>query len=357
MDEVIKGADKKSAPFSNIDTIKFLLNKAYGEENVDFQLNSPDKYTVLILFPEVKVVNDKQESHIMKDLYIGFNLDKNGILLGNYFKMTRGKLTYAEYKATYVFSHANNRYNSSQFGSNINIYSVDEPSESNSFVTSWAHCCYGVGHIASTLSQLSNKFSINNWQMFINELNVYISYEDLNGGPYTHISRIRRNSEVVGIYREYLLDENVNLNQSTFNDLLEKLFPVLQFSANCQPGFIEPILITPISEIEKIITQYYIEKQNYSELLYKGVDGHYYRSNAASIPNSNLGIPLGFKFKEKQVHLYVDDDSSVENIVWVVKPWITVKIVSMLLTFAGINITNMNFYNLNQHVNQKEIEK
>lgn len=160
------------------------INKWYGEERVDIRVDNqnrgiPSELTVIVWFPEVEITNSKGLKHKILDLYIRFTvkLNSDGIKIEN-LGGTRGTITEAEFDSNYVHSH-------------IASLNYNEP-YSNHFT----HCCFGTGPMHEILSLLYQTTSKEQLQYliesFLMNLDVFVSWESLEGSPYKSIINVKK---------------------------------------------------------------------------------------------------------------------------------------------------------------------
>lgn len=176
--------------FYNIEIFKDIYN------NIDdFDLNDTKLlylYTAIFLkettftikYPEVIIKNGKPDGfHTIRDLYMRYSFNLNGQLIINKPLMGRSTYTMSEMLAKYKHSHHP-------------TVSIDERSYS-----AFNETCLGSGVLSSTTSLLRNwkcnEFDIIRVMAFIADIDAYIAWESLEGGPHIRMSTIK-NSFVVG---------------------------------------------------------------------------------------------------------------------------------------------------------------
>lgn len=128
---------------------------------------------ITIKFNEIKMTNSKGISYFIKDLFVRFNINTNGVI--DSIKGTRSSISYEEFKTGYVHSHL---------------------PRSQNRLGHFSQFCLGSNSELITASVFFNE-SVNNksnidvsFLFFLNQLKAYVSYESLEGGPYIQIKDV-----------------------------------------------------------------------------------------------------------------------------------------------------------------------
>ena len=155
--------------------------------NWDFTVGKSlrDLYTVTIKFPYFKIVNGKNEEHEIHDLYVQWIFTK-GFIKTHAVQGIRGCLSYVEYKCGYLHSHLPSH--------------VLAEASSNYF----RPFCLGSGDFADLNSEWSLEdrvFDQGDFELLLYQLDAYVKWESLQGGPYMRISAI-------GVGSRYLILSN-----------------------------------------------------------------------------------------------------------------------------------------------------
>jgi len=352
----IGGDSQESLPF-NILIIKDILDKAYGEDNVDIvKIYTGDEsylYRVIILMPLVVVTNTYGETHIIKDLFVGIVLDTDGTLYNGQFYLNRGTLTYAEYKSGYSFSHSHRETIYPNIVAKI-LYTDTKDIKNHTYddtrinkVTGWAKCCLGSGEINQTLSILTATFDPIMWQLFVCQLNSYVGFEDNIGGPYQSISYLSDRGESLSVSRPSYF-EGVSSDCKESYEILQWMISNVKFSLNVTNGFIEPVIMTKLDVIEDYI--YKVCKKNPSSsdvFVYKDNLNHYYSDNIAPAQlNITEDYILPFSFKDKEVTVSIIPPESPTPLVETIHPKITYKYVKAYLTYICLKLSKTTLFNL-----------
>ena len=371
------GDSLESLPF-NILIIKDTLDKAYGEDNVDIvrifchkcgynenelppkdiwkSINlAPYYYRIIILMPKVLVTNTHGQTHLMRDLYVGIVVTEKGILVGDAFHLNRGTLTTEEYNGGYIFSHGSRgdianaivaRILNTDTQSTVNSQYSDITEEGEQNV--WAHCCFGSGVINQTLTLLGTTFDPIMWQLFVCQLNSYVGFEDLDGGPYLRFSNLLGGGNYINVNSYGFF--NTDFPSSSNYTILQWMIKNIQFSLNITNGFVEPVIKTRFEVIEDYI---YNALSGDSSLpsrafVYKSPTNQYFLSNTRgeySVPEEEIQLPFSFKGDVPIVKILSLDNTEVQ-LKATIHPLITYHYIRTYLAFITLKLSKMTLYNL-----------
>lgn len=148
-------------------TLDNIHQRITGRSGYDRQ-HSVLKYKLLIYFPEINITNSKDQRHTIRDLWI--KIDFNRILRIIQFGGVRSSRTYIEHQAQYNHSHMS--------------------SETNNTSSTCSSCCLGSTHYQTLLTALHADYDDNNMTLFLQQLEDYLSWESLEGGPYQNIENL-----------------------------------------------------------------------------------------------------------------------------------------------------------------------
>lgn len=147
--------------------LKNIFINHYSEETVDY-VEIEDIVNITIHFPELNITNRNELSHTIKDLYVRLTFNK---VTGKLLERPQGtKLTYslAEYSSKYIHSH-------------LPPYSID----------SFSPFCLGATAFAEFVAVLqTERPTEDQLEYFLYQLDNYLVWESLEGGPYNRISNI-----------------------------------------------------------------------------------------------------------------------------------------------------------------------
>lgn len=130
---------------------------------------------IKIHFPKIKIRNSKESSHDIKNLFVFFTLDpaKDFIPFAN----LSGCRTEWSIEETFIgYQHSHLPYTEVQ---------------SSSHITQARFFCLGEGSIIEAFIRLRSKFNRKNFEILLMELETYIPWESLEGGPYVSMDNIK----------------------------------------------------------------------------------------------------------------------------------------------------------------------
>jgi hypothetical protein len=128
---------------------------------------------ITIKFNEIKMTNVKETSYFIKDLFVRFNINTNGVI--DSIKGTRSSISYEEFKTGYVHSHLPRSQNKLGYFNQFCLGSNSELITASVFFN----------------ESVNNKSNIDvSFLFFLNQLKAYVSYESLEGGPYIKIKDV-----------------------------------------------------------------------------------------------------------------------------------------------------------------------
>lgn len=232
----------------NVESIKKTLMDTYGEERFDFQVTKIPRflewlekndqkdtkanqefftkckkgssvisdfrrntaYTILIHYPELTVKNSKGRSRKITDMYIKIELSPFLTdATGSYqlFRGQRTSFTYAEFSSHYDFSHLSNQPKNSDFGD----------------------FCLGSTDFSLLCKTCAIEFNQNLFSLFCYQLEAYLSWESIEGGPYKYLNDVHEkgdnytsvnidNSTIIQYYKEYLKSGHIPNTELKSND-------------------------------------------------------------------------------------------------------------------------------------------
>lgn len=255
--------------------------KTLSEIHDSFKVTSYHMIKVWVKFPEVTLTNTREESHTIKDLYVGFRIkvlpQRNGNLdfeIENDIEGFRTQFSREEYESKYTHSHLGTipkkilKFKSHIYES-LSGRTLFRYWNSNIF-------CTGNGPITRMLLELSTGWDKNLFKLICIHLKQYIAHESIEGGPYIYINQISLNNlqrpgdlsyelipveEIKKIIREYKpaitfkkdgqVRVHLNADKKTLIELGEAYgFPKCVMSGNSLrvPGVIEntPEIVGPV---------------------------------------------------------------------------------------------------------------
>lgn len=207
---------------AQIEQITNLLGMYYPEK---YDIDIPNK-TVILHWDKVEIGNSQGATHTMYDFYIRLRFN------GDFTKLTemsglRATFTLKEYwnNNPYTFSHLA----TSRFGE-------------------WSGLCLGSTPLADMYAILKTpEFSLLVLEAFLLQLNEYVRWESLEGGPYrsSNIGRIayKNNSDTIPSFNTYRMDSECA------KEIISKVYPVLEIkTVSTNLGTHLELLDTPLLE-------------------------------------------------------------------------------------------------------------
>ncbi len=129
---------------------------------------------IKIYFPEIKIRNRNKAEHTIKDLFVFLVLDP--------FKGFVPFIQLFGYRTTYSLDEALNNY--------VHSHLSGKTFDNDNCNQAASHFCLGSGSIIDALSRMRQAPTRRNIEIFIMELETYVSWESLEGGPYMRFERI-----------------------------------------------------------------------------------------------------------------------------------------------------------------------
>ena len=151
------------------DRIAEIAKDVFGEERIDI-IGSGNSFNIIIHFPEIKILNSRNFSHIIRDLYFKTEININN--LTDLYKANidvygrRTTLTPAESYSGYAHSHI------------------------STGIGEWSRFCLGSSDFKSVIESLKMSLSEEDWYLFFFSIENYVSWESLEGGPYKFMEGI-----------------------------------------------------------------------------------------------------------------------------------------------------------------------
>ena len=181
----------------------------FHQDDYDFNFNTySNEYEIILKYNNVTIKNENNKEHFIKSIFIKLFYDIGNNVLKGSMAGLRGEVSVKEVISTYAHSHL------------------------PSHLEEWQTFCLGSSEIAGILLDLSKKFDINKFDLLLFNLEEYIKWESLEGGPYTKIENlgygsrnnnlpIPENSVINSIFQTFLNDK-MSFN-TIFNSALNKV--------------------------------------------------------------------------------------------------------------------------------------
>lgn len=172
-----------------------ILTKVYNKEHLDIIDN-----TIIIYFPEITVTNTLEQSLQLRDIYIRFNF-QHGLLY--YIQFARTRASQVELNNSYLFSH-------------INYFTLGNYTSS--------FCFGGSTPIAKVIEKCRRSVvdcfkNIENLGLLLKE---YLSWESLEGIPFTNIGDVLENKNKYTVVSGNYFSESIfDLSMEALKDNLD----------------------------------------------------------------------------------------------------------------------------------------
>lgn len=283
-----------------------------------------DVYEIIIHFPEIVIKNSRKEEHLIRDLYIKINLNMNfqSTNSGSYFRGCRTTITYAEYQSRYSHSHLPRI----RLGEGFKGF------------------CLGDTTLATLCARLTHSFDEESFDLLLQSLKSYVSWESLEGGPYIKISELSGNKQPPGnltatkrlqYYKKFLGQYKDSIPYNTKNiDFLQ----IIEISDN--KDFEE--MITSIVDESDLV--FYDDVTN-DRFLLSGI------TSESEITEINKTYQHhGFKFKDEDIrYKCISENINEKNLKKVANPNITSYIANQLQSKINKKLINNILHNDNIH--------
>ena len=144
-------------------------------------------YHYYIHFPEIEITNSKRMKHTIYDLYVRLRFHSDGSLVD--VDGTRSTLNQAEYESGYAHSHL-----SSSVVSNA----------------AWGGFCMGGSEpIGNDIGALQMGYDPTIFEALLYQLEIFLGWESLEGGPYKKIQNIKRKAKMI-IVSDVIINDTYN---------------------------------------------------------------------------------------------------------------------------------------------------
>lgn len=207
---------------TQIEQITNLLGMYYPEK---YDINIPNR-TVILHWDKVEIGNSQGATHTMYDFYIRLRFNEDFTKLSQMDGL-RATFTLKEYwnNNPYTFSHLS----TGRFGE-------------------WGNLCLGSTPLADMYAILKTpEFSLLVLEAFLLQLNEYVRWESLEGGPFraSNIGKIayKNNSATIPSFNTY------RINASCAREIISKVYPVLELkTVSTNLGTKLELIDTPLLE-------------------------------------------------------------------------------------------------------------
>jgi predicted CopG family antitoxin len=241
------------------DVIKHHFTSDNYEINIDYE-----SLKIILKYNDITITNSEGNSHFIKSMFVRivYNLVSNKFINSLYGKA--GELSVKELNCGYVHSHMPGN------------------------VSDWGKFCLGSSEITGILADLSiNEFNDAKFDLLLYNLEEYIKWESLEGGPHFKIKDLNYGSNNILC----ITDESISEVHKSFIRNTSKFNTMFDYSINKIKINIDDLLITNILDVcpnqyrGMYINDTFIKNLNYDQLI--------------SIAEDKLDSKDQFKFKDK----------------------------------------------------------
>lgn len=306
-----------------------LLDNAnyYLKGNRNSYIDNCASYRIVVHFPEIEIKNSKRQSHIIKDLYVGQVILKDGKFANDQLRGVRATLSQKEIASNYSHSHISGH-----------------PSDLKSHGWYYGGFCTGSGPINQSISILRSRVSEPDFQLFCLHLKEFVKWESIEGTPYRYINDVIQGTYGGAQRAESLLRVGSHPQQiapnvlkrvvkkAGFEDVLKVEITENRANVKMTEELEQFIGSTVETENPQAIT-ISGNHRNYQIMCTKDKTGAYWQYGANSGNRYNITndrkTPL-FTFKNKEIPLTIEKDETETKQTIYVNPAITEEICSIL---------------------------
>lgn len=317
-------------------------NLAFGTFKANYNLTPSGEFNPIgyfgtfnlyVYWPEVKITNESNHSHQIKDLYALVQFRIDGKLIGK-FKLNRTTYTEAEWNSDYMHSHV--------------------PGIPKSNPSEFSSVCTGSGPINSSITILQRSYDEDWWGAFAYELDRYVYVESIAGVPYRRMSNIslvrhrgnypisidinhfgtlrdlrnvNEKSYVRNFLRYYLHNNNLRFSCSGYEYQIS-LYPT-EFWLQLSNAFIDWVnTVNPINLDNILADGVLMEAQKRN--------GQFYKIERHVPPTARRTRVLTFKGEEKRLNIIRQTvEGPLENIQYILNPTIVSRFYMVLERFIN----------------------
>lgn len=179
------------------DRVDIMTNREYPSSDTTYNLRlSASGAYIIIYFDEVEVINEDDDCHTIKEVYVRIRIDSLGRCSYG-LELTRALYSRVEAESGYCFSHV--------------------PVIEDNYFPDYHNCCLGDGPIRNTFTTLVDCKDLDMYSLLAREIDLYVHTESLEGGPYIPMANIVPGTTFVKYSPSYINnvkrlfeDENIN---------------------------------------------------------------------------------------------------------------------------------------------------
>ena len=258
---------------SDIKSLEDVIKHHFTSDNYEIT-NNGEFLNIVLKYNNITITNSEEGSHFIKSIFVKLIFNKNNKKFNSTIEGVRGDLSVKELNSGYNHSHLRTGTNG------------------------WTVFCLGSSEIAGIITDLNmHEFNDAKFDLLLYNLEEYIKWESLEGGPYFRISNLNygermretvfSDQEVTEIYEDFVSEQQPF--NTTFDVSLKKIKVVND------DLFIKHLSdICPESAKGKYINGTFVKNLNYDEILRKAKSVFQDKTN--------------FKFKnETYPKMYIED--------------------------------------------------
>lgn len=191
--------------FSFINSVIQALESIYPGK-YEIQTNYYNRFIVIIKFDEFTITNSKEQFHVIKNMFVKLLFDEDCKLTS--ISGCRNSFSTIELNAGYMHSHL----------SSVGIFN-----STTNRILEFSSFCLGTGALKQLEMILSSDFNDVTFRLFLYQLEVYLSWESLEGGPYMKINQLTPDS------KRYIYSKN-DIDYKTLFAYIDEFLTVNDFS-------------------------------------------------------------------------------------------------------------------------------
>ena len=289
------------------------LRYGNAESSEYYSLEDEKSPYILVHFPSVTITNEHNDSVFVKDLWAKMYLTYKGTLKHG-FLLNRSHYFRSHWDSDYMHSH---------------IAGIPKD-----HITHFQPPCLGRGPIRDTVHSLIVDYDEMLWQLFCRELEVYVGVESLEGIPYRRMQYIGSNNRNL-LLSSYGNNLKFEYNQNTISlDYIKKFVKYVVDSKKlkfCFDGISYSIAMHWMDyyiTISNLFIEWYNDMYNkgeirisYDSLISRNIinkadvaENKIYFSKVHNRPNRASEGSTVLIFKDKEIKLVIEDDSTNDNI-------------------------------------------
>lgn len=257
---------------TNTEILEYIKKEAeslFGEERVEtLSPSSSDsgKIEVTIHFPKLTIVNTKDDSHLITDLWVKVLFRSGGKFCDLW--GTRTTQTPEEKQAMYLHSHL-----------------------SRNDIGCWESFCTGESAVTDMKAKLTREFDKTALTSFFLLIEQMVAWESLEGVPYIKINEIANRTPV----------SSLNLSESQKQDVINTFLSKTEsLNYDVTASQVGVNISLDEKQIEELLTEYY----KTSSYMCKKIGNQYYAHVSNSNENYKIG-ETGWEFKGEQLDLLI----------------------------------------------------